>query len=569
MMSEWDRASLGAVLALACPALFGGVLIRAGYGPVLDAWINQCKALIPDGAEPMVLPSSTAIERLQKSISVARSLSEARVVYQTGAIEAARGKVLLLSGVERLRPGVSSALAAGLDENRRQVSEATAFLAIDESRELGESVPTILSERLAFRADLTGMRQQDIAAPMCSVNDVKRIATTVHASEIAEADLTSIASACAALGISSMRVPIYCMHAAQALAALNERTSVSPEDITLGCQLVLPGRGHAVPEEQADRSPAPNSSEADQLEQPSSEGSGTEETATQSMESQIIEAVASAPVQLAASSVHKSARGRAGVSGRSGAHVIAFDRGRPDRPVRGQTDRGRVDLLATLRAAVPLQTIRNAHISQSGFKLRTSDLRVKRFKRRKQSSVIFVVDASGSAAMHRMAEAKGAVERLLSQCYTRRDLVSLIAFSGDQANLVLPPSRSLVRARRQISDLTGGGATPLAHALVEAYRLACAEHERGRTPFLVFLTDGRGNISLEGNADRQTSIEQVSRLARTLIKDRFPAVFFDTSRRPDPRTRKLSNDLGAQYQFLPNADGETVSRMVRQRIGSR
>ncbi|MEM1148236.1 MAG: magnesium chelatase ATPase subunit D, partial [Pseudomonadota bacterium] len=84
-----------------------------------------------------------------------------------------------------------------------------------------------------------------------------------------------------------------------------------------------------------------------------------------------------------------------------------------------------------------------------------------------------------------------------------------------------------------------------------------------------FLTDGRGNMTLEGEADRRASQAQVSRLARTLIKDRFAAVFFDTSRRPDPRGRALSADLGAQYQFLPNADGETVSRVVRQRIGSR
>ena len=570
-MTAWERAALCAVLTTACPHLFGGVLVRAGQGPVLKHWIEQLTDLCLPDASPLVMPATVSVDRLHRSLSVARSLTEGRPIYQTGLLDDAQGRLIVVSGVERLRREVLTTLAVGLDESRR-ADAAIGLMAIDESRDLSEAVPTVLTERIAFRADLNDLRMQDVSVVDWSREDIEYIKTNMQACSVTDEDLTSIATACLSLGVTSMRVPVFCMHAARALAALDRRTKVMPEDITVGCQLVLLGRGQAV----ADAEPAPQPEQEPEAQSETSEPTPEDGTPdaegegdSQSMESKIIEAVMSAPVQMMSAPSRQNKRGKAGVSGRSGAHVLAFDRGRPDRPVRGQLDRGRVDVLATLRAAAPMQTARRAAAGDQGLKVRKPDLRIKRFKRRKQSSVIFVVDASGSAAIHRMAEAKGAVERLLSQCYARRDLVSLISFAGDHANLALPPSRSLVRAQRQISDLAGGGATPLAHAVVEAYKLARSEQDRGRTPFLVFLTDGRGNISLDGTADRKQSADQVSRLARTLIKGQFAAVYFDTSRRPDPRARQFGEDLGAQYQFLPNADSETVSRVVRQRIGSR
>ena len=570
MISEWDRASLSAVLALAFPNLFGGILIHSGRGPVLQAWTDMLRPLQPV-APPVMLPATVTVDRLRKSLSVAQSLSEGRPIYQTGLLEQARGRILMIHGAERLRAGVAAAITGEMEGGSRAIEQAITVVAINESRDVSEPVSSTLAERLAFRADLNDLRLQDIGVLTPSQKDVLRVREGLHSRQATDEDLTSLVSACIGLGISSMRVPIFCLQAAQGLAAFYNRSHVTQDDIALACQLVLPGRGHPMPEQSQQSQPEPQSQSESEPAPPDDEATegDFDEQAAAAMIDQIIEAVASAPVQLIATADQKRSRSRAGVSGRSGAHVIAYDRGRPDRPIRGQIGRGRIDLLATLRAAAPFQTVRKSASAGTGLQVRKSDLRMKRFKRRRQSSVIFVVDASGSAAMHRMAEAKGAVERLLSQCYTRRDLVSLISFAGDRATVVLPPSRSLVRARRQISDLAGGGATPLAHALVEAYKLADAEQDRGRSPFLVFLTDGRGNMTLEGRADRSASADQASRLARSLIRETYPSVFFDTSRRPDPRTRRFSDDLGAQYQFLPNADGDTVSKVVRQRIGMR
>ncbi len=130
--------------------------------------------------------------------------------------------------------------------------------------------------------------------------------------------------------------------------------------------------------------------------------------------------------------------------------------------------------------------------------MRREDFRVSRFKQRSETTTVFVVDASGSSALHRLAEAKGAVELLLADCYVRRDSVALIAFRGRRAELLLPPTRSLVRAKRSLAGLPGGGGTPLAAGIDAALALADAMRRRGATPVVVPLTDGRANIARDG-----------------------------------------------------------------------
>ena len=569
MMTPWDRAMLSAVLLVACPKLFGGVLVRCGQGDVLAAFSDRLTRLGPDGAAPLHIPSSVSADRLHRSLSVARTLAEGKPIYQSGLLEQGIGRVLVINGAERLDPHVSTALASALETPVSSGDGVTAMMAIDESWDDEGGVAPSLAERLAFRVELRNLRPQDLVGSDFTREDVARVRAHMSSHPVTGEDLNDIVNACVSLGIASLRAPIFCMHAAQGLAALFQHREVTADDISMACQLVLPGRGQEASNPTPRPQPDAETRDPETTEEPREDRPESEDAGSHAMETKIIDAVKSMPNMLSAPLKGQASRSRNGVSGRSGAHVVAFDRGRPDRPIQLKSARGRIDVLATLRAAAPLQKARAGSGSHSRLVIRKSDLRVKRFKRRKQSSVIFIVDASGSAAIARMSEAKGAVERLLSQCYARRDLVSLISFAGDQATLVLPPSRSLVRAQRQISDLAGGGATPLAHAIVEAGLLARSERDRGRTPLLVFLTDGRGNMTLEGQSDRQASRQQVSRLARTLIKNQFSSVFFDMSRRPDPRTRQLSEDLGAQYEFLPNVDGETVSRVVRDRIGTR
>ena len=162
----------------------------------------------------------------------------------------------------------------------------------------------------------------------------------------------------------------------------------------------------------------------------------------------------------------------------------------------------RLSLIDTLRAAAPWQRLRGG---DSRVQIRRDDLRIRRFETRAQALTIFAVDASGSSALARLGEAKGAVELLLAEAYVKRAEVALVAFRGTTAELLLPPTRSLARARRSLAELPGGGGTPLAAGIHAARDLAEQARGRGRTPFIVLLTDGRANVAADGGTVRATA----------------------------------------------------------------
>jgi magnesium chelatase subunit D len=180
-----------------------------------------------------------------------------------------------------------------------------------------------------------------------------------------------------------------------------------------------------------------------------------------------------------------------------------------------------------------------------------------------------VVDASGSSAFNRLAEAKGAVELLLADCYRRRDEVAVLAFRGKAAALLLPPTRSLVRAKRSLAGLPGGGGTPLAAGLRAAAELGELVRRGGFTPTLVFLTDGRGNIALDGTAVRTRAEQDAEHAARRIRGSGLRAILVDTSPRPVAAARTLSQHMGALYLPLPTANATGLSRGVKAALGAR
>jgi magnesium chelatase subunit D len=195
-----------------------------------------------------------------------------------------------------------------------------------------------------------------------------------------------------------------------------------------------------------------------------------------------------------------------------------------------------------------------------GLAIRAADLRIKRFAETSDRLLIFAVDASGSSAMARLAETKGAVELLLAQAYARRDHVALVAFRGQGAELMLPPTRSLVQTKRRLAGLPGGGGTPLAAGLKLAFEVAAQARARGMTPTIALLTDGRGNIALDGSADRAKAEADAQRLARALRGT--PALVIDTGNRPTPGLRVLAGMLDAPYIPLPRADAQRLSAVL-------
>lgn len=131
----------------------------------------------------------------------------------------------------------------------------------------------------------------------------------------------------------------------------------------------------------------------------------------------------------------------------------------------------------------------------------------------------------------------------------------MLTFRRDRVELVLPPTRALVRARRALAGIPGGGGTPLALAVREAMALGQDILRRGRQPLLVFLTDGRGNITLAGEGDRRQAEQDTEQAARALGASGLATLVLDTGRRPEPRARALAEALGAAYAPCREAAG--------------
>jgi magnesium chelatase subunit D len=379
-----------------------------------------------------------------------------------------------------------------------------------------------------------------------------------------------ICGAASALGVTSGRIPVLALRTARAAAALAGRSEITEEDVVLAARLVLGPRALQMPasdQQPDDTSPPPDQppEESPSQEQPS-------EGEVKTLEDVILEAAASAiPPDLLQILQQNAQRGaRAANSGKSGDSKQKGLRGRPIGSRRGDLrSKARLDLLDTLRTAAPWQNLRRLNAGREGIQIRREDIRLKRYKDRQASTTIFVVDASGSTAMDRLGEAKGAVEMLLADCYVRRDEVALIAFRGTGADILLPATRSLARAKKSLAALPGGGGTPLAAGLVAAERLAGEVRRKGRTPTLVFITDGRANVARDGMGGRERAQAEAEQAATVLRSQNFKTILVDNSPRPEPKARSIAMSMGAIYLPLPIVNAAILSDAVRAHTNAR
>jgi len=195
-----------------------------------------------------------------------------------------------------------------------------------------------------------------------------------------------------------------------------------------------------------------------------------------------------------------------------------------------------------------------------------NDIHTRRTQDVSDRVIVFAVDASGSTALARLAEAKGAIEILLAEAYSRRDHVALISFRGDGAEVLLPPTRSIVQTKRRLAALPGGGGTPLAAGLKAAYETLDQAARKGMAPTLVVLTDGVANIALDGEPGRSKAGEDALEIAKALRIQDAPIILIDTARRQQPLAKDLSDALAARYVPMPRADARKMAGAVSEAL---
>jgi magnesium chelatase subunit D len=573
------------------------------YGSLVRAWL-------PRGAPMRRVPSSVTADRLYGGVDLAATLSAGKIVAEKGVLAGADGGVVVVPMAERLNVSARTAVCEVLDYGEvtvqregiadRHASRVCALL-LDESVD-DELVHPALKDRLAFTVRFDGRASEELEW-MADESEAHHFETLVRNARhrlsqvsVDEQWAEALCQTADAFGVDSVRATLFALRCARAHAALQGRLMVTEEDAEKAAALVLAPRATRLPpppppeeepgedqqpQDQADQNdpePPPPPPEPPAETPESEQTPDTDDDSAQNTPDSgelLRDAVQAAlPQGLLAQLLQNNTAGS--MQGRVGEETPNMLRGRP-RGARSGVPRGgaRLHLLETLRAAAPWQRVRNSAAAlapalaaattgaRPRVTVRREDFRIRRFIEKTGTTVIFVVDASGSSALYRLAEAKGAVELLLAETYARRDRVSLIAFRGQGTELLLPPTRALARAKKVLAALPGGGGTPLSHAIDAALEQALGTRRAGSAPLVVMMTDGRANIARDGTPGRkQAELDALSAGAR-FASQHIPAMFVDTSPRGEVVARRVAESMKARYILLPAADAKALGGLVK------
>jgi len=590
--TAWFDANLIAILLAINPRGLKGVTVKSQFGPVRDSWLKYLKDLtVSCGSQILKAPANISADQLKGALDIEASLQSASLVMSKGLLERAEGNLLLLPMVERMDLQAIALVSQALDE-KNTVDPATHFgvVAFDESDNADEAISARLLDRLAFEIYLDQFSIADINESLeVDVQDIAKAKKRLPSVKCSNEYLEVMTKAGLSLGVSSFRANQFALETAKTLAALRGLAEVSQDEVIDAARLVYtPSKRMHINSEmdQADQESDENQddqaqdedieNQADDAQRDSeSDQPNQEQPSKEDLEDMIVEAVkASIPPQLLHHPKKNLPAGKsaAHISGKSGAVQKNFLSGRPLTSRKGRPQDGRrLDILKSIRAAIPWQRLRGMMLdgdqqktARSRIDFRTEDLHIKQYLRRRGTVTIFLVDASGSSATQRLAEAKGALEELLAQCYIRRDEVAMVSMRGSKAEIVLPPTRSLVRAKRNLATLPGGGGTPLAAGFRAVNEMAISLERKGLTPIIVVMSDGKANVNLHGVGGRESAHSDALMAAKELRIKNHRLLFVDTSPKPEILAQELSGAMAAQYFPLPFANSASSGKKISQ-----
>jgi len=484
---QGDAATIAALFAVD-PVGLGGVALRSPACDNRDQWLALLKSLLPSQTPLRRVPLNINDTALLGGLDLGATLQAGKPIALKGLLSQADGGVLVLAMAERMSLSSAARFGSVLDTGmvalQRDGLDTSAkaslgLVALDEGASDDEQMPAGLADRLAFRL-LMGAQDEDEDGPEWTAQEVLNARARLSQVTIDDEAVKALCAAALALGIDSLRASVFAVRVARAAAALAGSNTVEEEHTGVAARLVLAPRATrlppaAPPENEAQDTPAenqepPKNSDSDNKSEPpeppskpdapdaenkdESNVDGDQEEAQdedpglpENLAELVLEAAQAAIPSglLARLKMGQLHRAKTPTSGSAGALQKNALRGRPVGARKGEPRAGqRINVLETLRAAAPWQKLRQRQQAPTDGQIqrivvRKEDFHVTRFRQSGQTTTVFVVDASGSSALNRLAEAKGAVELLLADCYVRRDSVAVLAFRGQTAELILPP----------------------------------------------------------------------------------------------------------------------------------
>jgi magnesium chelatase subunit D len=572
----------------------GGALFIGEKGCGKSTIARSLRTILPFGTPFIELPLNVTEDALIGSVAIEDTLKTGERVFQEGVLARAHGGVLFIDDVNLLPAEIVSLVldVQGRGENivEREgltIRHPAAFIFVASMCPVEGGLSPHLLDRFGMCVCLEGLKEpeQRISVIRYALNDRPSVKDLALAEKIDNARsllaqisvsdrmLEYIADICLSYNVAGHRADLYMLAAARAQAALHGSKEVTRDDIDSIAPLVLIHRRRELqppppPEQEQEReNPDQNQEQQDnrqdEQKQQQPEQDQTPETAPPKpqqapKEDEVFEVGKTFKVKrliFRKDRIERSASGRrtsTRTKNRGGRYLKSVMRENPD-----------IAIDATLRAAAPFQRGRNR---QDVVVIKEEDFRYKSRERKMGHVAIFVVDGSGSmGARKRMVAAKGAAQALLMDCYQKRDMVSMIVFRKDHAEVVLQPTASVEHAARRLREIPVGGKTPLGAGLLEAYNLmARIGRKKSETRFLIVLiTDGRSNQAISD----MPPDEEISRISALLREQPgLDIIVVDTEEKgrfvTTDRAATVAALLNAEYYPIDDLKADTLTFLV-------